>query len=193
MRRTRTHTHTIAITVVIVMGLLGLAGCDSNQPATAPPPVPTSTSTSTTAPPDDDNGPPALPGPARDKTAAGAKAFVRYYVELLNHSVTHNSIIGMRAAQAPGCTVCERFVSSIRKNARNGGSQTGGEWTVKATSVIGDLDRPIVVTRVIVSPGQVVARSGEAPRTIQRHSSTFQFMLTRWRELSWRVRDVRDV
>ena len=54
-----------------------------------PPPSPTSTpatTASTTTTPPDRRRPPVMPALARQKTPAGAKAFVRYYVEVLNHS-----------------------------------------------------------------------------------------------------------
>ena len=82
-----------AFLLVTVLG--GLAGCQGN-PEPAPLPSPT-TSPSPSPSPSVASAPPVLPNEARGTSAASARAFVRHYVDLVNHAMATGDVEGLSA------------------------------------------------------------------------------------------------
>ena len=85
----------VAAAVVVGVCLAGTSCTDDS--GVAPPSTPGRTATAdppTASGPTE--GPPELPEAAKAKTTAGAKAFVRYYVDVLNYSWYHAADPGPR-------------------------------------------------------------------------------------------------
>jgi hypothetical protein len=117
-----------------VVGIALLAGCSDG--ATANETLP---STSTSAAPSSDApaplGPPDMPMPAeaREQTAAGAEAFLRYYMDIYNWSQLHMDAAYMDQL-SQGCATCDSLTANLRNDAEAGYLYEGGGVTVGDTS-----------------------------------------------------------
>jgi hypothetical protein len=76
-------------------------------------------------------GPPDLPMPAEARTqdAAGAEAFVRYYIDLINRTSTVMDAAPLREF-SDGCSECDRIASDAEKDAEAGYHYDGGTLTI---------------------------------------------------------------
>jgi hypothetical protein len=113
-----------------VVLLLALAGC-GGDPKADPSPSPSSPSTSpvSTTP-----SAPVLPEEAKADTKAGAIAFVKYYVELINHAQATGDVDVLAAVEDPGCESCSKGRTVLEEIYKAGGTIHGGELTFKLTN-----------------------------------------------------------
>ena len=116
--------------VGLVVGAVLLSGCAAKEKASTSLPAPTSTAAPTTAtlPP---MGPPDFPVPAaaRTKDAAGAEAFMRYWINLLNRQQSIPAGKPVRDL-GPHCSECLRIARNFDTVAAAGHRYVGGELTV---------------------------------------------------------------
>src|SRR3954463_11532445 len=123
------------VVVATVVGIAGLAGCsDGGQASETLPP----TSTSASAEPSQaltPLGPPDLPMPAeaREMTPAGAEAFLRYYVDLMNRAQIDQDANYVQNLSAD-CSTCEAFTKGIDAYAAEGYRYDGGQIALRAVS-----------------------------------------------------------
>lgn len=125
-----------AVAAAVAIAVLG--GCSRGEPAneTLPDAAPSSSETSEALPP---LGPPDLPMPAeaREQTAAGAEAFIRYYVDLINH--TNSDMDSQHLRQlSRDCATCDRIADETDSDALVGYRYVGGRL-----NVAGDLSATI--------------------------------------------------
>jgi len=71
-----------------------------------------------------------MPDEARTQDAAGAEAFVRYYFQLLNKSLTDMNSRDIRLLSDDSCDVCDRIATETETDAAAGYSYRGGELTI---------------------------------------------------------------
>lgn len=115
---------------LVATGLL-LSGC-GGSPEPSPAPKPTkSTSPSASAP-----IPPVMPAAAKAKTKAGAIAFVKHYVTVLNYATFSGETGEAHALDGGGCTSCSRMLKSIETIYQHGGHVEGGAWKPAPVSQI---------------------------------------------------------
>jgi hypothetical protein len=117
--------------LVVAAAAVALAGCGSEgqQASTDLPPV--STSAAESMPELSPLGPPDLPMPAeaRVQDEAGAEAFVRYYIELINRASRTLDAEPLRGL-SNDCADCQRIASDFENDAAAGYRYEGGEITV---------------------------------------------------------------
>lgn len=117
---------TLGLLVVSVL----LSGCAAKEEASTSLPAPTSKAAPTTAtlPP---LGPPDFPVPAtaRTKDVAGAEAFMRYWINLLNRQQAIPAGKPLRDL-APHCQDCSRIARSFDTVAAAGHRYQGGELKI---------------------------------------------------------------
>ena len=127
-----------SVTAVVLLGA-GVGGCDdgSAEPsesglpseaemsASDPTPRPEPTSETPGGP-----TPPELPKLARSATKAGAKAFVAYYLELLNYAAHTGDVAPIRRNSTPGCQACREEARGWEQLYANGGWAKGGELSI---------------------------------------------------------------
>lgn len=109
---------------LVTAGLL-LGGCSSSP--TADPtasPTPSASTTARVAPP--------LPPAAQQHTKAGAIAFVRHYVDLINYAQETGDDQAVRRLSASGCNSCKSAARFMRHLRRTNGSIEGGRWRVQS-------------------------------------------------------------
>ena len=119
-------------TALIGLGLLTLAACSGSADPSAPPPAPppsSPTATSTAPTPSSSPTPtlPAMPEAAKAHTKAGAKAFVKYFWDVVNYAQATGDTAAITPTILPGCHACEAGVASIRRVYDAGGRMRGGD------------------------------------------------------------------
>jgi hypothetical protein len=110
-----------------------LSGCTEKQPASETLPSTSSTATSESEDALPPLGPADFPMPdeARTKDPAGAEAFIRYYFDLLNRSLTDMDVQYLREL-AVDCEECERIAQETEADFQNGYHYRGGEITLSS-------------------------------------------------------------
>lgn len=124
-----TRRWALRLTACLVAGAAALTGCSEKQQARESLP-----STSSASPTEDalpPLGPEDLPMPAEARTqdAAGAEAFVRYYIGLINRTSTVMDAQPLRDL-SDGCRDCDRIAANTEKAAELGRSYRDGEITI---------------------------------------------------------------
>lgn len=114
-RPTRLSTALLACATAVF-----LAGCGAtttaDPPASPPPASPTATAPT----------PPSLPPGASKHTKAGAIAFVRHYISLINYAQATGRTQPLARVAAHSCSSCRGIEASIDAIYRNGGTFRGG-------------------------------------------------------------------
>jgi len=118
----------VRVAAAALVGVAVLAGCSNAETANETLP---STSASGSAEPSktlEPLGPPDLPMPdeARQQTAAGAAAFTKYYLGLLNRSTKDMDTTFVRQL-AEACETCQRIAQETESDAAAGYHYVGGE------------------------------------------------------------------
>ena len=153
--------------------VLGLAGCSDD--AVKPKPLPSSSSTpsafnsnnigepSSRASLD---SPPVMPSAAMGRDARSARAFVQYWIAVLNYSGPAGRSARLRRLSGSTCVDCDAIADAIDTVRQNDGRIYGRGWSV-ARSVIVPSPRSNmarVAATVTVNPQIVVEQRGSKPR-----------------------------
>jgi hypothetical protein len=80
--------------------------------------------------------PPVMPAAAKEKTKAGAIAFARHYVDLINHAQATGDVSPLAAAERPDCTSCQRSRSAVTQLYESGATVDGGDWTIEGADAL---------------------------------------------------------
>ena len=111
--------------LLAVVAALVLTGCgDSADPASPPRASPTSTSSPSVS------AAPSLPPAAAAHTKAGAIAFVRHYIALINYSQATGDVTALDRVEATNCSSCRSVRKQLTKMYRAGGWIRGGQLQV---------------------------------------------------------------
>ncbi|MDO5741227.1 MAG: DUF6318 family protein [Ornithinimicrobium sp.] len=116
--------------VAVTLALMVVAGCDTQGDPAPPPPsqdalttttpsddvVATSEAAPTTAEPTEADGPPTMPEEAKEKTEAGAEAFVEYWIEGLNSAYKTGDTGDLMDYSSDQCGSCSGLVSAVPKS-----------------------------------------------------------------------------
>lgn len=149
-----TRRWTLRLAACLVAGAAVLTGCSEKQEAAQ-----TLPSSSSAAPTEDalpPLGPADLPMPAEARTqdAAGAEAFVRYYIELINRTSTVMDAQPLRDL-SDGCRDCDRIADNVESDAAAGRTYESGEISITDVSepVMTDAraDLPLVVSQAALT------------------------------------------
>lgn len=179
--------------VGLAVGATVLSGCAAKEPASTSLPATTSKAAPTTAtlPP---LGPPDFPVPAaaRTKDAAGAEAFVRYWIDLLNRQQSLPAGEPLRQL-GPRCSECLRIAHVFDEAAAKGEHYEGGRLAINSFGA------PIVANdRTTVSfnaRGDAIRRvniTGRVLETVAKADRLGSGMTLEWSEttLGWVVTGV---
>jgi hypothetical protein len=122
---------------LLALGLVAAlsAGCSSDA---APVPAPRPSSSQVTKTPADSptasstptEQPPAMPAAAKGKGRPAAKAFVRYYIDLINYAGTTGDVADMQRVSQPGCVSCRRLIELFSRTYDRGGYFHTRGWRV---------------------------------------------------------------
>lgn len=154
---------------VVALALL-LSGCGGDPPPAAPPPPSPSPSHATAAAPE-------MPEGAKEDSREGANAFVRYYVDLINHAQLTGNTATLARLEEPGCGSCNNGRKFLNGVYSAGGHILEGQirlkiidsfrnralpgWTIDAALVFG----PQTVVRPWRSPSNEELNGGRTVAT----------------------------
>ncbi|MGI8578503.1 MAG: DUF6318 family protein [Nocardioidaceae bacterium] len=190
------------LTAVLAGGLwLGaLTACDKQADAgadepshssrgAASSPVPTHTAPATSTPVQP--AAPVMPALAKQKTPAGAKAFARYYIDLLNYSWAIGAGDPLRRESIDSCSVCRQLANTIDGYTERGGWLRGGVWKVESVFTLPGqpMAAPKLLVQVKVSPGSWKASAHGDVHQVHAGKVTNQFNLA-WVSSNWGMSDV---
>jgi hypothetical protein len=125
-----TRRWTLRLVAGLAAGAVVLSGCSERQEAADTLPGADAEPSATEAEPPP-LGPSDLPMPAEARTqdAAGAEAFVRYYIDLINRTSTVMDAAPLREF-SDGCAECNRLATNVENDAATGRDYEDGEITV---------------------------------------------------------------
>lgn len=144
----------LALCLAIALG--GLAGCGEQpdpKPVADPTPTPSATTPTPTAP--------ALPTAATKHTKAGALAFAKHYIALINYAQATGDTDEMRNAGGRRCRSCRQLRQTVETIYSSGGTIDGGAWRVrKVLGVIPNADTDGFNVEAVIRFGPQVIRRG---------------------------------
>lgn len=111
--------------VIAAALLLALAGCSDDSPGPKPSP---STSPTTASPSPAGPVAPVLPSAAKANTNVGAKAFVRYWFDAVNHAARTGDSAPLMSASTPECIACNGLRDRIKSIYDDQERLVGGQW-----------------------------------------------------------------
>lgn len=187
------HLYVRRLVAVVAAGLV-LTGCGPDAKPTAPgtPTPSTVTPTPKPTPKPLEQVAPVLPEAAKADTKAGAVAFVRHYVNAVNHAMQTGDVAYLRSLSRAGCDSCHAIETAIAKIERHGGRSRGGEWRIakivsvfQNSSVLGWL----AIAQVQVGRHLVWPTNAAKPLTVPAESRLFNFQVgrtsDRWEVTRW--------
>jgi hypothetical protein len=123
-----TRQWSVRLVAVVAVVTALLSGCSEKQEASHTLPSTTASESTPELPP---LGPEDMPMPAEARTqdAAGAEAFVRYYVQLINRTSTVMDAEPLREF-SDGCRECSRLAENVESDAAAGNDYESGEITL---------------------------------------------------------------
>ena len=165
--------------------LVLLAGC-GGDPKADPSPTPSESPVSTTPSPTA----PTMPAAAAENSKAGAIAFVRYYIELINHAQATGDVEALAKVEGSNCESCANVRTSIGKIYGAGGSITGGTWHPHLNIGLRNSDGSWLVSGYIAFDREQVKRSRDAAVEVaEGGSATTHVTVTHangdWKVLAW--------
>lgn len=164
-----------------LVALLLLAGC-GGDPKADPSPTPSTPPASTTPSPTA----PVMPAAASENSKAGAIAFVRYYIELINHAQATGDVGRLRAVEDAGCKSCTNGRKYLSTIYGAGGHISGGTWTVQSATAQRSGENWAVTVKGTFAPSDVFASSGAQAKHAQGGPTLTNFVV--WRATDWKVR-----
>lgn len=131
------------IVVYVVAALLLFAGCTQDQPKE---PGPTSRPSPTVTVP-------SMPAAAQEKTVAGAVAFVKHYIALLNYSSDTGDVDALSEASDATCVGCRAYSSLYESTYEGGGYFRDPGWT--PSKIVPEIqgDKSLLVFAIVNAPG----------------------------------------
>lgn len=203
-------------TLVAAFGAVLLAGCSggtssadptdlpnvepsSSAPATSSDsPSPTTSSrasspasTTKSAQPNGDAGAPGVPAAARKHTKAGAEAFARHYVDVINETGVHPKTGKLEPLATEGCKSCHNYAGNVSYLVKHDEHNAGPAAEVRRTS--SRLAPPGMRAWVLLNqlPVRVLDRSGNVVRTEQRVNDVALVFDLGWKPgEGWRAKEI---
>jgi hypothetical protein len=160
--------------VVLVAGCGGDPKADPSPSTSTAPPSVTPTPT-----------PPALPDAAKLADTAGAIAFVKYYVDAVNHATGTGDTSALRGASSAGCESCRGVLAKVDDLYSAGGHSEGGVWRLVEVRV-SHAGMPWRVLGHLTYPSQRIVKPGQADETFPPGEYDMEFTL-RYRNGGWQV------
>jgi Family of unknown function (DUF6318) len=133
-----------------------------------------------------------LPDVAREHTTAGAKAFVRYYIDVLNYAALALSPARLDDLSPQRCELCTSFVEVVRRVRDHSGHQEGGELELRqlALASVDELGTHLLVGTVSVHAGSSQESAQSRPVRIKPTRFVLEFHVG-WHRGVWHLSDLR--
>jgi alkylhydroperoxidase family enzyme len=165
--------------VVAAVTAAVLAGCGgSDAPEGSPAPSAATSSAAPSAPP--------LPAAAEGQGPRAAEAFVRHYVNLINHAIATLDPGPLRAASGNGCSACMAMARATDQLREAGRAYEGGEWSISQMRELSRQSDRRQIRSVIDIADLTVVDSDGSRDEVSGHQTQFTFDIVRRAE-GWRV------
>ncbi len=176
----------------VVAAAAALAACSGDGPAPAPPTAATSPSIS--APSTSTGAPtpaiPELPEAAQVGDAAGAEAFVRYWVEVLNYAYVSGDTEPLDMISEAGCATCTSLMDVVEKRRRENVRLEGGFMSVISIASPPPENGVITVTvNYEQAPGTEVSEEGARTEVPGEPPGTLGFVVA-YEDAHWELAGV---
>ena len=163
---------------------IGVAGCSADpddQPTDATPASPTPTDDQT-EPPGNQVTEPTLPADAEGGSIRSAKAFVGYYIDLLNYAMVTGDTKSFRAASQQSCSGCADYVDFVDGIYSDGGYYRTAGWRDLKILLGGQRDAVLFTVTATATPVRYrMSTNGQVKRSARER---FDFAIS--------VREVND-
>ncbi|MBA3309167.1 MAG: hypothetical protein H0U28_03785 [Nocardioidaceae bacterium] len=128
---------------------------------------------------------------AKEKSRAGAKAFVRYYTELINYSWATGATEALRSTGSKTCDACQAAANGVESVISEGGFKRGADWHPTAVLVVPlePANAPIINVAISVNKGQFKETRKAEARRIDPAIYHFDFYL-QWRSQRWVITQI---
>ncbi|MBA2443730.1 MAG: hypothetical protein H0V49_00130 [Nocardioidaceae bacterium] len=135
-----------------------------------------------------------LPEAAKEHSQAGARAFVKHYIEALNYSFQSNDPRSLRSISSDDCTVCAELIAAVQKLRKTGGEQRGGLWTASKVSFVPTqpANAPIALVTVELAEGLFKTGRNAPAQEIRAQRINQEYRLS-WGGRVWELEDVRNL
>ena len=173
---------------LITVGLTLTSGCGGDGPKPSPftPPPPSTASPNAATP--------VLPEAAKANTEAGAKAFVHYWAEVLNHALTTGDTSLLKTLSAPTCHTCAAVAKVLDSTYASGGYFQGGEWSLADMTTARDMTWPhgrVLSATVTVAPETTKSSSAAPVKRFAQKRIPWVFAVVRSQGV-WQIADMTD-
>lgn len=183
------------LTLGVVVPVVLASGCTSNPepPPLADPPPSSPVSAESPTPSPTPPSAPVMPDAAHGTSPKAAKAFVRYWVHLLNFAGSTGDTSTLGDASAPQCTACQGVIHSIDRVYRHGGYYKGNGWSVEMLRLepFQPKLKPVITGAIKIAPQTVVKEAGGTPRTFDGGKRSMIFRLVRT-DGAWLVGEIEQ-
>ena len=131
-----------------------------------------------------------LPDLAKRHDDVGAKAFVKYWFDVLSFVLESGDVGDLKAVSMEGCKTCSRLEDGIAAAFADGGSLRGRGWTVLGIRAADDRTDGAHVYVFVRQKKQVqVDGSGATTRTTPAKQFGAELLLY-WRGSGWKMREM---
>jgi hypothetical protein len=157
-------------------GAVVLAGCTSSPPEPEPFPEPTLSSAASPPSPSPSISPPTPPPEAEGTSPKAAKAFARYYIQLVSHAIVSGDTSELRKVSSEDCVSCDAIAGNIEEIYAAGGHIKSDGWRVRTIQVLGTAgDSTVLSLGLYLETETIVSGDGG----IERHDGHEQPMTMR--------------
>ena len=160
-----------------------LAGCGGDPKADPSPSTSASPSASAAPTPTA----PVMPEAATMAGTAGAIAFVKYFVAVINHATATGDTSPLRDASLTMCKSCEAVIGKIEELYSSGGRREGGAWRLVEVRIT-HAGRPWRVAGHVTYAAQRIVRPGKPTEAIAGGDYDMEFALSR-QDGKWQVKE----
>jgi hypothetical protein len=129
-----------------------------------------------------------MPDAAKANTKAGAIAFVKYYVELINRAQSTGDTDSLAAVEADRCRSCSQARNAVDHIYASGGHIEGGDWSVDIRSATRRPDVRGWTVLVFARYGAQTIVRADGKTDLKGGSSLITFAVRRnaqWNVLQW--------
>lgn len=176
------------VAAVMLLGLL--VSCSDDEPTTDPQ-EPTSSATGTPSPTPTE---PVIPDEARGTDEASAKAFVRYWFEVLSRSMDDGNVGLVDDLSAKDCRSCSSLADAIAEVYADGGRFKTEGWKVqKISRAPGFADeRPDFLLKTRHTRRDLIDKNGDLVDRMPTTMVSMRVVLVPHDE-SWQLKDLEEL
>jgi len=133
-----------------------------------------------------------LPQAATKNSVAGAKAFVRHWVDLVNYSGKSGDVTALQALNQEFCAGCRGLVRVITDAYGRGGHIEGGDWSIGNLRTLPlDFEADVAMYARGQARPQVIVH-GDGSATKYAGGDIYLYAYVVWTDSGWRMRWVRS-